>query len=74
MPKPKILSLQAIIPDKASAISFSGGKGDSCRVVLDIFAEDPAELAKVLAYRGERLIVTLMLEDDVERSRKEPTQ
>jgi hypothetical protein len=59
------LALHAIIPDKASAIAFSGGAGDSCRLVLDLYSEQPAELLKLLHLRGERLLVTFIKEDDV---------
>ena len=59
------LALQAAIPDKASAVAFSGGKSDSARIVLDLYAEDHAELARILDYRGERLIVTFIREEDV---------
>lgn len=69
MPKPNSpLALQAVIPDKASAIAFAGGAGDHCRLVIDLFSDDPAELLKLLNMRGERLIVTLMREEDIQRS------
>ena len=42
MPKTDPLALHAIIPDKASAIAFDGGAGDKCRLVLDMFSEQPA--------------------------------
>jgi hypothetical protein len=58
------LALQAIIPDKASAIALSGGAGDSCRLVLDLYSEQPKELLKLLHLRGERLIVVLTREED----------
>ena len=59
------LALQAIIPDKANAITFSGGAGDSCRMMLDVYADNPEELLRLLQLRGERLIVTFVKEDDV---------
>ena len=65
MPKPNPLALQAVIPDKASAIAFDGGAGEKCRIVLDVYAEDAAELLKLLTLRGERLIVTFVKEDDI---------
>ncbi len=65
MPKTDPLALQAIIPDKASAIAFDGGAGDKCRLVLDLFSEQPAELLNLLKLRGERLIVTFVKEDDI---------
>jgi hypothetical protein len=69
--KPELLALQAVIPDKASAIAFDGGAGEKCRLVLDVYAEEPGELLKLLNLRGERLIVTLMKEDDVGRASRE---
>ena len=65
MSKIEPLALQAIIPDKASAIAFDGGAGDKCRLVLDLFSEQPAEFLKLLKLRGERLIVTFVKEDDI---------
>jgi hypothetical protein len=59
------LALHAIIPDKANAITFSGGAGDSCRMILDVYSDQPEELLKLLHLRGERLIVTFIKEDDV---------
>ena len=67
MPNPQPLDLQATIPDKASAIAFSGGAGDAARIVLDVYAEDPTELLKLLNLRGERLIVRFVKEDDLPR-------
>ncbi len=63
MSKPTPLALKAVIPDKASAIAFSGGAGDSCRLVIDLYAEDQAELLELLKLRGERLIVVFTKED-----------
>ncbi len=71
MPNSTPLALQATIPNKASAIAFDGGKGESVRLVLDLYAEDPAELLKLVQLRGERLYVTFLREADVERSRRE---
>ncbi len=68
MQKTDPLALQAIIPDKASAIAFDGEAGDKCRLILDLFSEQPAELLKLLKLRGERLIVTFVKEDDIQRS------
>lgn len=67
MPKTEPLALHASIPDKASAIAFDGGSGDKCRLVLDLFSEQPAELLKLLKLRGEVLIVTFVKEDDLQR-------
>jgi hypothetical protein len=69
MPKPDPLALQAVIPDKASAIAFDGGAGEKCRIVLDLYSEQPEELLKLLKLRGERLIVTLIREDDIPKNK-----
>jgi hypothetical protein len=66
--KTEPLALQAVIPDKASAIAFDGGAGEKCRLALDLYSEQPDELLKLLKLRGERLIITLMREDDLQRS------
>ena len=58
----------ATIPDKASAIAFSGGAGDSARLILDVYGDEAEELVKLLKLRGERLIVTFIKEDDLSRS------
>ena len=68
MPKPEPLALHAIIPDKASAIAFSGGAGDSARLILDVYGDEAEELVKLLKLRGERLIITFIKEDDLQRS------
>ncbi len=65
MPKSEPLAFHAIIPDKASAIAFSGGAGDSARLILDVYGDEAEELVKLLKLRGERLIVTFIKEDDI---------
>lgn len=64
MPNPNPLALKAVIPDKASAIAFSGGAGDSARIILDVYSEDAAELLQLLKLRGERLIVVFTKEGE----------
>jgi hypothetical protein len=68
MPKPEPLALQAVIPDKASAIAFDGGAGDKCRLILDLYQLNDADVAKLLKLRGEQLIITIIREDDIQRS------
>ena len=67
---PQPLARQAIIPDKASAITFRGGAGDRCRIVLDWYADNPEELLNLLRLRGERLMVTFLQEDDLATERR----
>jgi hypothetical protein len=67
VPKDPRLILQASIPDNRTAIGIGGGKGDSCRLALDLYSEDPAEFARLFEYRGERLIVTIIKEDDIHK-------
>lgn len=67
------LTLKGVIPDKSSALTFGGGKGDSVRLILDLYSEDQAELLRLVNLRGERLYVTFIREEDVERSRREPS-
>jgi hypothetical protein len=68
MPKPEPLALRAFIPDKASAIAFSGGAGDSARLILDIYAEKAEEVVELLKLRGQHLIITLITEEQLQRS------
>ena len=51
--------------------NFGGGANDHCVTLLHLYDVNPEELAKMLSLRGERLYVTFLREDDVERMRRE---
>ncbi len=63
MPNPEPLALKAAIPTTESAIKFGGGKGEACRITLDVYA-DPDDLPRLLDLRGKRLYVVLTEEQE----------
>jgi len=50
------------------AVVADTGAGDSARLILDVYGDDAEELVKLLKLRGERLIITFIKEDDLQRS------
>ncbi|MDP9355992.1 MAG: hypothetical protein M3R02_12070 [Chloroflexota bacterium] len=50
------LALKAAIPTTESAIKFGGGKGEACRITLDVYSTD-ADVPQLLNLRGKRLYV-----------------
>ncbi len=61
--KTQPLALKASIPTTESAIKISGGKGEACRLTLDVYGESE-DLPKLLDLRGKRLYVVFTEEQD----------
>lgn len=53
------LALRAAIPPLASAIKIGGQEGEPVRLILDIYPEQSDTVQRLLALRGQELIVVL---------------
>ncbi len=51
------LALRAAIPPLASAIKIGGQEGEPVRITLDVYPDEFDAVQRLLALRGEELIV-----------------